>query len=69
MSGAEVAQIITSLATLVAAIGALLIGWRNAAKIEAVHIATNSLTDRLVNTTRTEAHAAGVKEQKDREGT
>ncbi len=69
MSGAEVAQIITSLATLVAAIGALMISWRNAAKIEAVHIATNSLTDRLVNTTRTEAHAAGVKEQKDREGT
>ncbi len=65
----ETAQIITSLATLVAAIGSLLIGWRNSREIKAVHIATNSLTDRLVDTTRTEAHAAGVKEQKDRERT
>ncbi len=35
-------------------------------KIEEVHKATNSLTDRLVETTRIEAHAAGMKEQKDR---
>ncbi len=38
-----------------------------AEKVEEVHKATNSLTDRLVETTRIEAHAAGVKEQKDRE--
>ena len=37
-------------------------------KIELVHIATNSLTDRLVATTRLEAHAAGVKEERDRTG-
>ncbi len=66
MTGGEVAQIITSLATLVAACGALLVGWRNSTKIEQVHIATNSLTDRLVATTKSEAHAAGVKEEKDR---
>lgn len=36
------------------------------AKVEAVHIATNSLTDRLVETTRSEAHAAGVKEEQDK---
>lgn len=35
-------------------------------KVEEIHKATNSLTDRLVETTRTEAHAAGVKEEKER---
>jgi hypothetical protein len=55
MSGAEFAQIITSIATLIAVI-------RTGAKVEEVHKATNSLTDRLVETTRTEAHAAGLKE-------
>ncbi len=33
-----------------------------AEKIEEVHKATNSLTDRLVETTRTDAHAAGKAE-------
>ncbi len=37
-------------------------------KIEEVHRATNSLTDRLVETTRVEAHAAGVKEGKKEAG-
>ena len=67
MSGGEIAQIILATATLVTAIGAVLLGWHNSNKIEQVHKATNSLTDRLVETTKTEAHAAGVKEQKDRE--
>jgi hypothetical protein len=31
-------------------------------KVEEVHVATNSLTDRLVATTKLEAHAAGLKE-------
>ncbi len=34
--------------------------------VEEVHKATNSLVDRLVSTTKTEAHAAGVKEELDR---
>jgi len=66
MTGGEVAQIITSVATLIAACGAILIGWWNSTKIEQVHKATNSLTDRLVETTKLEAHAAGVKEEQDR---
>lgn len=37
-----------------------------AEKVEEVHKATNSLTDRLVETTKSEAHAAGIKEEKDR---
>ena len=37
-----------------------------AVKIEQVHKATNSLTDRLVESTAKESHAAGVKEEKER---
>ena len=40
--------------------------WTNR-KVERVHKATNSLTDRLVALTRLEAHAAGVKEERERE--
>jgi hypothetical protein len=61
----EIAQILTA----VAAIGALLNSLRNGRKLSAVvekvdevHLATNSITDRLVETTKTEAHAAGLKE-------
>lgn len=35
-------------------------------KVEVVHKATNSLTDRLVASTADAAHAAGVKEERDR---
>jgi len=65
MSGESIAQIITSIAALVAAFGsviAAIVSARNARKIEEVHKATNSLTDRLVETTKTEAHAAGREE-------
>ncbi len=55
----ETAQIITSLATLVAAIGSLIIGWRNTRKIEQVHQATNGLTNRLVDLTATASKAEG----------
>jgi hypothetical protein len=54
----EIAQIITALA----AFGAFVLSWRNARKIEQVHKATNSMMDKLVETTKTEAHAAGLKE-------
>lgn len=37
-----------------------------AANVRTIEKATNSLTDRLVATTKTEAHAAGVLEEKDR---
>ena len=68
MSGGEIAQIITSLATLVASAGAFILGWRNANKIEQVHIATNSMKDELVAVTAKASHAEGVKEEKDRQG-
>jgi hypothetical protein len=58
MSLAEIAQVLTAIASLIAAIASL----RNSRKIKEVHLATNSLVDRLVASTRLEAHAAGVKE-------
>lgn len=35
-------------------------------KVEVVHKTTNSLVDKLVSTTKTEAHAAGVKEAEEK---
>ena len=58
----EISQIITAFA----AFGAFLLSWYNSHKIKQVYHATNSLTDRLVETTKTEAHAAGVKEEHER---
>lgn len=55
----EVAQLITSLATLIAAIGALWIGLRNSNKIEGVRQATNGLTNKLVALTATSSKAEG----------
>jgi len=54
---------------IIASIGPTLIGlvtvilqYLQGRKIEVVHRATNSLTERLVQTTKTDAHAAGVLE-------
>jgi len=59
MTGADVAQIIVALATLVSSVGALLVGWRNSRKIEQVHRATNSMKDELVLSTALAARAEG----------
>jgi hypothetical protein len=48
---------------------ALVVALKTTKKVEQVHKATNSLTDRLVASTRVEAHAAGVKEEKERRDT
>jgi hypothetical protein len=55
----ELAQLITSLATLIAAVGALIIGLRNSSKIRKVHDATNGLTTKLVALTATSSKAEG----------
>lgn len=39
--------------------------WRNGRKIEAVHLATNSMKDALVASTAKESYAAGVKQGED----
>lgn len=62
-SWGEFSQILTGLA----AMGAFVLSWRNSRKIDDVKSATNGLTRQLVATTKTEAHAAGVKEEKERQ--
>jgi hypothetical protein len=61
VSAGEVAQLITSIATL---IGVL----RVTRKVQEVHKATNSIVTQLVETTKTEAFAAGQQDQKDKQG-
>ena len=59
MSGGEIAQLITSIATLVGVVGTLAIGWRNAGKIDDVHTLANGLTAKLVASTATASLAKG----------
>lgn len=65
MSGSELAQVITAVATLVASIGALIVSLRNSRKIEEVHKSTNGKMDQLVQEVRTAAFAKGRKSQKE----
>ncbi len=65
MTGAEVAQVITALATLTASVGAFLVSLRNSRKIEEVHKSTNGKMDQLVTEVRAASFAAGKKDQKD----
>jgi hypothetical protein len=58
---------ITQIITAITAFGAMLLAWRTSFKItkvgekvEAVHLATNSLQDKLVEATAIAAHAEGV---------
>jgi hypothetical protein len=62
MTPAELIQIIASTATLVAAIGTLLMSYRNSTKIEAVHLATNSMKDELVRATASASKAEGLEQ-------
>lgn len=69
----ELAQLVTSIATLLGVIGTLVLGWRNTnkiaavdVKVEQVHLATNSLQDKLVASTAKASHAEGVADEKAR---
>lgn len=56
----DIAQIIVAIATLVSAIGALILGVLNRTKIEQVHQATNSKMDSLIKTVGEAEKAKGV---------
>lgn len=58
MTAGDVAQIITSIAALTAAVSS----WRNSRKIEQVHKATNSMKDELVREVRIASLAEGRKQ-------
>jgi uncharacterized membrane protein len=56
---------LTPIASFITSLATLLYVFRIGKKVETVRHATNSLVEQLVKTTRTEAHAAGMKEQKE----
>ena len=64
MTIGEIAQLITSIATLIGVI-------RMTTKVEKVHKATDGIVNRLVDKSsdlaRNEGHAAGIKEEQERE--
>lgn len=68
VTSTEIILVIAAAGTFVASLAAAIVSIITAAKMEIVRHATNSLTDRLVQTTKTEAHAAGVKEGEDKSG-
>ncbi len=59
MTGGEIAQIITSIATLLGVAGTIYIGVRNSNKIDVIHEATNSMKDELVTVTKSASRAEG----------
>jgi hypothetical protein len=62
MTIAEAAQLITSIAALIAAVASV----RNGRKLNVQHQSMNSRMDELIETTRREAHAAGIKQEQER---
>jgi len=66
MTVGELSQLITAIATFIAAAGALIVSIHNTRKIREVHIATNSMKDELVAATAKSSKAEGVKEEKER---
>jgi hypothetical protein len=68
MSGGEVAQLITSVATLIGVIGSVGVSLRNSRKLEEVHKSTDGKMEKLISEVRESSFAKGVKQQKDKEG-
>lgn len=67
MKGVDVALVITSLATLVTALGSVVIGIRNSGKIAEVHRSTNGKMEELVRVVKAASFAEGEKAEFDRE--
>ena len=57
----EIAQLITALA----ACGALVVGWLNSRKIQAVHVDINSRMTELLQVTGNAARAEGIQQGRD----
>jgi hypothetical protein len=68
MSGAEVAQIIASVATLLGVIVNGFISARNGRKLSVVHEAVNGKMEELVKEVSTASFAKGVKAEQDKDG-
>jgi hypothetical protein len=66
MTGSEMAQIITSVATLLGVVGGILVSLRNQKKIEAVHTSTNGKMEELIEVVKKASFAEGVKSETDK---
>ena len=60
----QIALIATTGPTVVGLLG-LIIGWRNAQKLEVVHKATNSIVEDRVQSEKALSHSEGMAAQKD----
>jgi hypothetical protein len=65
MTGAEISSIIVSMATLITAVGGVLIGLRNTRRIEDVHKATNGMAAKLAKVTGDVRYNEGVTQGED----
>lgn len=68
LSDTVLVAIIASVPTLIASLATLFVAIKTARKVEVVHLATNSMKDALVTTTKSDAfqkgHTAGVADEK-----
>jgi hypothetical protein len=62
----SLAVVITSVATLVTAVGGAIIGISNARKLTQVHESTNGKMEELLRVVREASFAAGQKDQKEK---
>jgi hypothetical protein len=67
MTGAEIAQIITSVTTLLGVVINGFISARNGRKLGDVHKAVNGKMEELVTEVRASSYAKGVKAEKDKD--
>jgi hypothetical protein len=67
MSEPLILALVTSVPPTLAALATLVVALRGEKKIEKVHKATNSLTDRLLAATRIASHAEGVESERARQ--
>jgi hypothetical protein len=68
MTAAELAPLITSIATLLGVIINGFISARNGRKLKEVHTAVNGKMEELVSEVRSASFAKGVKAEKDKDG-
>lgn len=64
----EIAELLIAVATLITAVGAVWIGFRNSKHIRKVERLTNGMQTKLVDEVRKASFAAGQKSEKDKNG-
>ena len=67
VTGTEIAQIITAVATLIVSVGGVFISLRNQKKIQEVHTSTNGKMEEMMRIVKAASFAAGAKSEKDKQ--